>query len=430
MKTTYPQIGRLVFFLAALLILLPVSKAGAQTQSYTDIKTWTSDPHFIYSVAHPFYGNLVGRTITITAATGWTPGNYIVSGYNGPTATGGADGTQNMIVLYAYPAASSGATTGGQGSAVLTYATAGAAVTNGDNTYVALATEPPPTGTGPFTYRWYRSLTSGFTATSGTSVSTNIAPALGLSDQQTYYFKCIATDSTAATQTSNQIAAALLIAPLKVGFIGDSITAGFGQTTSAVQIFASQIQSQYGPRMVTAVNRGYGGAETNDWQPGGSSGYYSAATSGFGSPTACPYVMVMLGTNDASANGLTQTHVSATQYQTQLLGIVNPLVTAGYKVILNAPPYLQPYTYGPNQWDEASLDLIKQYIAVMDGVCNGTTILKGDRLAYQYFATHQLEINDGTHPTQQGYYSLGYFWAKAYAANTGLILGGTKRRTQ
>jgi hypothetical protein len=64
-------------------------------------------------------------------------------------------------------------------------------------------------GVAPVTYQWYRSTTSGFSPGSGNSVSSGTALTLndsGLIPNTKYYYELVATDSTASTASSSQIA--------------------------------------------------------------------------------------------------------------------------------------------------------------------------------------------------------------------------------
>ena len=78
-------------------------------------------------------------------------------------------------------------------------------------TTVATVTVANPTGgTSPYTYKWYRSTTSGFTPGAGNIVSGATAQTLndtGLSASTNYYYKNVVTDHVAATAVSNQVIA-------------------------------------------------------------------------------------------------------------------------------------------------------------------------------------------------------------------------------
>lgn len=63
-------------------------------------------------------------------------------------------------------------------------------------------------GTGPYTYQWYRSTTSGFTPGGGNIISGATSLSLtnsGLVPNTQYYYKVVATDSLAATAESAQL---------------------------------------------------------------------------------------------------------------------------------------------------------------------------------------------------------------------------------
>jgi hypothetical protein len=64
-------------------------------------------------------------------------------------------------------------------------------------------------GTGPYTYQWHRSTTTGFTPSGGTAISGATSLSLsdtGLSGATQYYYKVVATDSGSVSGTSSQLA--------------------------------------------------------------------------------------------------------------------------------------------------------------------------------------------------------------------------------
>lgn len=68
-------------------------------------------------------------------------------------------------------------------------------------------------GTGPYTYQWYRSTTSGFSPAGGNLISGATALTLsdtGLIPNTQYYYKVVATDSGAVTGTSAQLSVATI----------------------------------------------------------------------------------------------------------------------------------------------------------------------------------------------------------------------------
>lgn len=63
-------------------------------------------------------------------------------------------------------------------------------------------------GTGPYTYQWYRSTTTGFTPGAGNIIAGATSLALsdtGLVPATNYFYKVIATDAVSATNTSSQL---------------------------------------------------------------------------------------------------------------------------------------------------------------------------------------------------------------------------------
>lgn len=76
-------------------------------------------------------------------------------------------------------------------------------------TQVSVSSGAATGGVAPVTYQWYRSTTSAFTPGAGNSVSGATALTLndsGLIPNTTYYYELVATDSTASTASSSQIA--------------------------------------------------------------------------------------------------------------------------------------------------------------------------------------------------------------------------------
>ena len=296
-------------------------------------------------------------------------------------------------------------------------------LTNSSPSSLTLTATAATNGTAPYTYQWYRSAVSQSTPGAAIAGATSLTLTDTPPSNAMYFYRLAAIDSTSTTYYSTQTPGLLYAAPLSVGFIGDSITMGlYSNTATSPQVFQSWMQHYLGPRTVTVVNQGISGTTTANWQPGGTN--YNAAIAAFGSSSVTPYVCIDLGANDANTNNA----VPTATYKANILATVNALTTAGYKVILNQPTYVSPATAGNN---EATDVLLAGYSAQLDSIVNGTTVFKGDRSAFNFFATHQSESGDGLHPNQTGYYDLGNLWAEAFARATGLIpTGGTKRKTQ
>lgn len=279
-------------------------------------------------------------------------------------------------------------------------------------------------GTSPYTYQWYRSTTANFTPGAGNllsgATSLTYADSASLSAGTTYYYKCRTTDNAAQTADSNQIAATLRAAAISVGFIGDSISYGYGLSAgedpcSQAGILLAKTRTN---KTVTVTNRAINGTKTADWASGGAN--LIAAKSAFSSASVT-HVHIMLGANDAAAANL----VSASTYLSNLSGICTDLTGAGYKVILSYPTYI-PAGANSNATTAASVALAQSYQAQIDSLINGTTILRGDTLAWNYFQDTLSEYqSDQTHPTATGARSLATMWVRAIDA--ALAASGTSR---
>lgn len=119
-------------------------------------------------------------------------------------------------------------------------------------------------GTGPYTYQWYKSTTTGFSPGGGSLISGATALTLsdsGLTPGTQYYYKVVATDSAAtpATANSSQLAVATT-QPLQnpnqfaeTSFLG-MIDQRFDYNTTEVQIDSSQSGSLYAGQAVKIVD--------------------------------------------------------------------------------------------------------------------------------------------------------------------------------
>jgi lysophospholipase L1-like esterase len=267
-------------------------------------------------------------------------------------------------------------------------------------------------GTPSYTYQWYRSTTSNFTPGAGNllsgATSTTLADSTGLSADTPYYYVCRVTDSGAQTADSKQIAGALRASTLILGFIGDSITDGYGLSAGQEPhaYAASYLTKLFKFRTVTVSDQSVNASKTSEWASGQAN--LTTAKSAFSS-AGVTHVHIMLGANDAAASNL----VSAATYGSNLSSCVNDLVGAGYKVILSYPTYI-PAGANNNVTTAASVALTQSYQAQIDALVNHSTILRGDTLAFNYFADNLSEYqSDQTHPTATGSASLGLMWARA-----------------
>lgn len=196
---------------------------------------------------------------------------------------------------------------------------------------------------------------------------------------------------------------------LKIGFLGDSITAGVGDNNVPAddaynQALDGLAQNGY---QVTGVNYGNNGASVASFyqQTGGPLQAFEAAGD--------TVVSVMLGTNDARVG----VNTSPQAYHDDLLEIANSFLAPGTginKVIINYSPYIQqPHqaeNTNPQAWDATADVKLQSYQTQINALVNGTTILQGDKYAYQFFQQSP-EQGDGVHPNTQGHHDLGRLWA-------------------
>src|SRR5574343_1796469 len=119
-------------------------------------------------------------------------------------------------------------------------------------------------GTGPYTYQWYRSTTSGFSPGGGNILSGKTALTLedtGLVPGTTYYYKVVATDTgdSNVTSTSAQLAVTTETSSQNPNQFAQKSQLGaldlrFNPNTVAVQIDASQSGTLYPGQAVKMVD--------------------------------------------------------------------------------------------------------------------------------------------------------------------------------
>lgn len=292
-----------------------------------------------------------------------------------------------------------------------------ASFSSATDTTITVSVTAASGGSPAYSYQWYRSTTANFTPGAGNllsgATSTTLADSASLVADTAYYYVCRATDSLGATSDSNQVAGALMAATLKLGCLGDSITKGTaGPNPAAVTVttrLGDELKKLYKQRDVTVSNQGVDGKGAVDFAADTGS-IFTNAKAAFASASVT-HVLIMLGANDASA------HRTAAQFKTDLQTIIGPgtgsLITAGYKVILNYPTYI-PAGANSGATDQAATEDLRSYLAQIDSLIDGTNVLRGDTLAYQYFMDHRSEVQtDDTHLLDAGNISLANMWARA-----------------
>ena len=242
-----------------------------------------------------------------------------------------------------------------------------------------------------------------WSASAGTVGTTGLftAPAATAGVQVVTVTATSVADPTKAASANVTVPAITATSALSIGFLGDSITNGIGDSGGPGAYDWALTDLAQNGYQVTGVNYGNNGASVASFyqQTGGPLKAFEKA--------GVTVVSIMLGTNDASI----LIHTSPQDYHDKLLEIVSSFLVPGtgiQKVILNYSPYIQ--ANHPLIWDANADGELQVYQAQIDSLCNGTTILQGDKLAFQFFQQHP-EQGDGVHPDPQGHQDLGKLWA-------------------
>jgi GDSL-like lipase/acylhydrolase family protein len=223
---------------------------------------------------------------------------------------------------------------------------------NNSATSLSLASIPALGGISPYTYQWQRSTasTTGF-VNIPSATNTSLADT-GLTPGTTYFYRMDVMDSSTtpqeATSTTPIQATTLGLNEHGIGYIGDSITAGYGSNNGTTLTTGPGALVEYltlqndGYPLSAYDNLGAPATRTGNWQPGGS--YFQNALASF-ETSAVDTVSIMLGTNDALNQDSTTTY--ATNMSNLIVGLLAP-GTGITRVILNYPPYM---------YDDASVGL-------------------------------------------------------------------------
>lgn len=132
------------------------------------------------------------------------------------------------------------------------------------DTKASLSSAVATGGTGPYTYQWYRSTTSGFSPGGGNIISGATALTLndtGLIPQTQYYYKVVATDTGNSNVTANSAQLAVTTSPQtqNINAFAQSSQVGmidmrFPFNTVSVQIDTTQVGSLYPGAAVKMVD--------------------------------------------------------------------------------------------------------------------------------------------------------------------------------
>ena len=167
-----------------------------------------------------------------------------------------------------------------------------------------------------------------------------------------------------------------------VGYIGDSITAGY---TSSPQVYpgsiaAANLNTYTGTSLYSAVNQGTPGTTSGSWVA--PSAYLSNALSAF-SAAHVNWISIMLGTNDAGYG------ISSSIYTSNMQSVIASLEAAGYTtIILNYPPYMTTNSFGFNP--ATANPLLLQYQADLQAIAAADPHVHiGDTTAFTFFQANQ-----------------------------------------
>jgi lysophospholipase L1-like esterase len=198
--------------------------------------------------------------------------------------------------------------------------------------------------------------------------------------------------------------------PAGLLLLGDSLTAG-----ADVARFRALLKEKSGQDVVI-VNRGAGGATSEDWVSGSAHLVVAKAAAKVG----VTHALVMLGTNDSPA-------VPAATYRDNMESLCDDLVAAGYTVVLNDPP---AYTPGGKDgiypsYNETALERLSSYRDELGALADGKSVLRGDTKAFDHFAAHPEFLADGIHLTAAGNAELAGLWAAGLVKALSGSGGGT-----
>jgi lysophospholipase L1-like esterase len=286
------------------------------------------------------------------------------------------------------------------------------------------------------TLQWYRSVSLPLTPSPANLLSGQTA--LTLTDTTAtpgvlYFYKLVATLNS-YTVASAPIAGYRLPI-LKLGFIGDSITAGYGTVTNAL----AELSKLKYLKKITSQNSAIAGSRSDQWVANSTNlnNALTAFNTAFGTPSESNpvYVSIMLGVNDSRV-----TRPTVNQWKTNMTSLLTTLTNAGYKVILHTPPYVSIPQSAAGEADngydtEAGMALLLGYSAAAKELVDNSTVYQGAENITEYFAVNVSEFlttDIGTndiptlvHPNTNGAISYGQLWANGiYKAVLADKIGG------
>jgi lysophospholipase L1-like esterase len=261
------------------------------------------------------------------------------------------------------------------------------------------------------------------TVTSGAGPEESVAPA---------GYSLPTSHSTVVTSDALSAAAAMPFAPLKVVFIGDSITQGAGLSRTdwtPCDACAHALELGPEPRQIFYSNEGHSGHTTKDYLPGGSdfSQAIASATRLNAEHDGLLVFSIMLGTNDSASRGPNGSPIDSTTLHSNLRSIVARLLQEfpQSEVVLNRPTWYSSNTHNGATYEEEGLQRLTTYFPVLPWLAREFPrgrVFEGDTRGYDYFAATYLTTlrpehgQNGTfylHPNPAGARDLGCLWAQA-----------------
>jgi lysophospholipase L1-like esterase len=305
-------------------------------------------------------------------------------------------------------AVATGAQISSQRTTGTTLAIGALTATAGINT-IALSVVAPSGGTGSYTIKFYRSLTSqsgkGTQISSGTVTTYTDTPP----DGKVYYYRADVTDAAAANvvsaQKPGQLAPNYLLCSL-----GDSITNGTGASVQAngyAYQLATIVARLLSPATVSSSVFGVGGSQSQDWitgQPNLANAItqFKTAASAAASGTKV-YVTIMLGTND-SRNAITPAQYKINITNT-IAAIRGATIVGLTGIFLLKASWVDPSVSGASSsgYTDASNGVLYSFFPQLDSLANGTTVFTSTERPYNLTSSTPTLLADGIHPNDTGH---------------------------
>lgn len=247
-------------------------------------------------------------------------------------------------------------------------------------------------GVGTISHKLYFGATPDFAPGVGTLLADPATFPYAHAVSQPGSYKVVSSDDE-DTVTSNPMLYSPWLPPIKIGFIGDSITQEGTPISVACSLLGTRSRS---PRIVTSVNAGVIGSYSAQWVDGSTN--LDDALAAFTLAGGVDFISIMLGTNDANVAA------TADDFYENMTSLVG--------ACLAVAPVVLHYPIGTLA--EARNALLLQYAPKIDQICEETGAFLGDTNGLYYFTQHSDELDaGGVHPGSTGKQTLGKLWADA-----------------